>query len=117
MSKNNLGKKRTCESCGVRFYDLSRDPPTCPKCATQVRESRPRNRSGKVLAVPESQAQPAVDSNEDLAALDSEETANDENVAEQNGDALIENVRDTSKDTGEAGKVVDGGEDKGEDEN
>jgi uncharacterized protein (TIGR02300 family) len=26
------GAKRTCQSCGSRFYDLNRDPITCPIC-------------------------------------------------------------------------------------
>lgn len=30
------GTKRTCQSssCGARFYDLNRDPITCPMCGT-----------------------------------------------------------------------------------
>ncbi len=27
-----LGTKRQCQSCGAKFYDFNRDPPTCPKC-------------------------------------------------------------------------------------
>lgn len=27
-----LGRKRTCQSCSARFYDLNRAPITCPKC-------------------------------------------------------------------------------------
>jgi uncharacterized protein (TIGR02300 family) len=30
---DELGTKRTCPSCGARFYDLNKDPITCPKCA------------------------------------------------------------------------------------
>ena len=29
-----LGSKRQCESCGAKFFDLNRDPITCPKCGT-----------------------------------------------------------------------------------
>ena len=32
MSKEELGLKRLCASCGAKFYDLNRDPITCPKC-------------------------------------------------------------------------------------
>ena len=37
MSKKvaERGNKRTCPSCEVRFYDLSRDPITCPMCQAQ----------------------------------------------------------------------------------
>ena len=34
--KADRGTKRTCQnaSCGARFYDLARDPITCPVCGT-----------------------------------------------------------------------------------
>lgn len=32
MAKPEWGLKRTCQSCGVRFYDLKRSPIQCPKC-------------------------------------------------------------------------------------
>lgn len=28
----DLGKKRRCAECEAAFYDLNRDPITCPKC-------------------------------------------------------------------------------------
>src|SRR5205823_283378 len=35
-TKAERGTKRTCQNpeCGARFYDLSRDPITCPICQT-----------------------------------------------------------------------------------
>ncbi|MPZ55730.1 MAG: TIGR02300 family protein [Rhizobiales bacterium] len=34
MAKAELGTKRLCANCGAKFYDLSKDPITCPKCGT-----------------------------------------------------------------------------------
>lgn len=34
MVNAELGTKRTCPSCAARFYDLLKDPITCPKCGT-----------------------------------------------------------------------------------
>ncbi|HWP27529.1 MAG TPA: TIGR02300 family protein [Xanthobacteraceae bacterium] len=34
MAKPELGTKRLCANCGTKFYDLSRSPIVCPKCAT-----------------------------------------------------------------------------------
>lgn len=34
MAKPELGTKRLCPSCGAKYYDLNRDPITCPKCGT-----------------------------------------------------------------------------------
>jgi len=32
VAKPELGTKRLCTSCGTKFYDLNKDPITCPKC-------------------------------------------------------------------------------------
>jgi uncharacterized protein (TIGR02300 family) len=34
MVSAELGTKRTCPNCAARFYDLLKDPITCPKCST-----------------------------------------------------------------------------------
>ena len=35
MAKPEWGVKRTCTECHKRFYDLGRDPVTCPYCGAQ----------------------------------------------------------------------------------
>jgi len=35
MAKADWGLKRTCQSCGARFYDMGKDPASCPKCGTK----------------------------------------------------------------------------------
>ena len=32
VAKPELGSKRQCQSCGAKFFDLNKDPITCPKC-------------------------------------------------------------------------------------
>ena len=32
MAKAKLGTKRSCTSCGLRYYDLNKTPITCPSC-------------------------------------------------------------------------------------
>ena len=34
MAKPKLGTKRICPACGTKYYDLNRDPITCPNCGT-----------------------------------------------------------------------------------
>ena len=36
MTKPELGTKRLCTECGVRFYDLNTTPITCPKCGARL---------------------------------------------------------------------------------
>ena len=44
MAKPDFGTKRLCAGCGVKFYDLNRNPIVCPKCETVfvVPVARPR---------------------------------------------------------------------------
>ena len=48
LIKADLGTKRVCPSCGARFYDLSKRPIECPKCAftfepeAMYKQRRPR---------------------------------------------------------------------------
>ena len=41
MARPELGTKRVCEDCGAKFYDLNRDPITCPKCGTIFEMEKP----------------------------------------------------------------------------
>jgi len=34
VAKPEWGKKRTCQSCGALFYDMTKNPAACPKCGT-----------------------------------------------------------------------------------
>jgi uncharacterized protein (TIGR02300 family) len=34
VAKPELGAKRQCQSCGIKFFDLNKDPILCPKCGT-----------------------------------------------------------------------------------
>jgi len=37
--KAKLGQRWVCFKCGLRFYDLNKPEPLCPKCAADQRES------------------------------------------------------------------------------
>jgi len=51
LAKPELGEKQICPNCGAKFYDLTKRPARCPKCATEfdpeevvkTRRSRPRS--------------------------------------------------------------------------
>ena len=57
MVKPEWGTKRTCQSCGAKYYDMLRDPVICPRCETEYVEPAPitsrRGRSAKVSRIPE----------------------------------------------------------------
>lgn len=76
MAKADLGIKRTCTACGMRFYDLNRSPITCPGCneefnpeaATTSRKGRasPKTAAVEDAAVVETEADMVNDSSSDV---------------------------------------------------
>lgn len=70
MAKPEWGFKRTCLSCGAKFYDMRKDPIICPSCETvfdpeaSVKLKRGRQVIAEDKAKKVSDAQ-AVDSSED----------------------------------------------------
>ncbi len=50
MAKPELGTKRVCQSCGAKFYDLSKDPIVCPKCGAIYEVVMPVTRGGRPAA-------------------------------------------------------------------
>lgn len=101
-TKAERGTKRTCQNsdCGSRFYDLNRDPATCPVCGTvydlsnapvathRVAEERAARKPAKTKPVfpvesakahdaPEAESEdalPAIEGEEEAAAGDEDET-------------------------------------------
>lgn len=99
MVKAAWGTKRSCQNCGARFYDLNKNPMTCPKCGQQhdpedfVKARRSRSVASAAKAVPAAKKPkdliegvpiadddlPAVDDGTDEAALeDTEDLAEDD---------------------------------------
>lgn len=59
MAKPELGQKQVCPNCQAKFYDLSRRPAHCPKCATEFDPEEAlklRNRRGRPAGYPADEA-------------------------------------------------------------
>ena len=51
MAKADLGTKRACLACGMRFYDFSRTPIICPGCGAEFDpENIIKSRKGRPAA-------------------------------------------------------------------
>ena len=51
MAKADLGKKRACLACGMRFYDFNRSPIECPGCGAEFDpQNIIKSRKGRPLA-------------------------------------------------------------------
>lgn len=77
----DLGGKHECPSCGVKFYDLGKSEPVCPKCGANPsageeeevkKPAKPAKRS-KASSKAASRSSDAGGDDEDTADADSEE--------------------------------------------
>lgn len=90
MAKQDLGKKRRCASCGMKFYDFGKTKITCPSCEApfhpdQLLKSR-RGRTSKSAPAAEAAA---VETIEEDTLLGDEETDEDDDGLGDDG-ALVD---------------------------
>ena len=79
MAKAEWGAKRQCASCGERFYDLNRDPITCPDCGALF-ELEALTRGKRVRAVARAEAVEKVIEADDAELVDDEDIEEDDAV-------------------------------------
>ena len=76
MVSAELGQKRRCFSCGMKFYDFNKSPITCPECGSEFDpENLLKSRRGK-SAVKAAVVKPDAAAEDDLE--DESETKDDE---------------------------------------
>ena len=76
MVSAELGQKRRCFSCGMKFYDFNKSPITCPECGSEFDpENLLKSRRGKT-AVKAAVVKPDAAAEDDLE--DESETKDDE---------------------------------------
>lgn len=106
MVKPEWGVKRTCHSCGAKFYDLKRDPIVCPKCGTtfdfetalKSRKVRTVAEAKPVAAKAKAKVRPVKDEDtdalEDIEDIEDVEDVDDDDVLaeEEDADDTLEDV-------------------------
>jgi uncharacterized protein (TIGR02300 family) len=89
MVNAELGTKRTCPSCAARFYDLLKDPITCPKCGTSfIAQSILPSKSDYPGVVPQAAPKPREADESDEADINDVELVSLEDV-EEDGKAAV----------------------------
>jgi uncharacterized protein (TIGR02300 family) len=58
VAKPELGTKRVCPSCSTKYYDLNRDPITCPNCGVVFEPAARQRAAAPVRAVAEPELEP-----------------------------------------------------------
>ncbi|MDR3440348.1 TIGR02300 family protein [Telmatospirillum sp.] len=120
MAKPEWGVKRTCQSCGARFYDMAHSPIVCPKCGSTVEpEVTFKSRRQAAVVVPEPKVVPIVvdeeiadleGATEEIDTADEEETETakaDGDEEEEEESALIEDASDLGEDDDDMAEVME----------
>jgi uncharacterized protein (TIGR02300 family) len=68
MPKDEWGVKRLCPHCASRFYDLRRDPMTCPECSQTFSAESLVAQRGRALTAEKVAAKEPKEEVDDLAA-------------------------------------------------
>ncbi|MEI4472565.1 TIGR02300 family protein [Frigidibacter sp. MR17.24] len=111
MPKEEWGTKRLCPHCGSRFYDLQRDPMTCPECghgftADSLVASRGRSMIADTKTAARTTAEPDIDDlgNDDSIDDDSNDVDLDDDLLEEDDDenVSLDDLADVSGDEDES---------------
>lgn len=130
LAKPEWGTKRTCHSCGARFYDLRRAPIVCPVCNAAhdpERQPKPR-RPGPLLkeepalaphlvdddAVSDEDAVEAAETDLDELEDTAEAESADDDLASENSQ-LMEDTSELGEDDDDIGEVMEHVDDEGDD--
>lgn len=106
MAKDEWGVKRLCPHCGSKFYDLGRDPMTCPECGQSFTLEALLSGSGRTVASDHA-ALKADDLDADLDTDDLDADAGDADL----DDDLLEDDDDDTVPLDEIADVADDDDD------
>ena len=104
MAKPEWGKKRTCQSCGTKYYDLNKTPMICPSCGVEfdpdllLKTKKGKSLSSKIISNNEKELTADIS---DLDDIDS----NSDNEVVSDDDPLLEINKDDQND------ITDDGDD------
>ena len=105
MAKADLGKKRACLACGMRFYDFNRSPIVCPGCGAEFDpENIIKSRKGRSAAKPMSRDN--VDATEADQIEDDDAAELTDAVVDQNDDDEIDFDDDNDVDVDDDGPGI-----------
>ncbi|CCG42637.1 TIGR02300 family protein [Magnetospirillum molischianum] len=116
MAKPEWGHKRTCQSCGCRFYDLKHVPIICPKCGSTVEPDVPFKvrRAGGVpietkVAIPAAVAAEIIETEADdlVESVADDDAVDSEDAAEEDEASLIEDASDLGEDDDDMAEVME----------
>ena len=108
MAHKNLGRKRRCASCGIKFYDLTKTPAVCPACGTEFDpEVLLKSRRGRAAAKVDEARTPTkeeeVNDDDVVEKAENDEFENDDDEMLASESDLISISADDDEETGSSG--------------
>ena len=108
MAYKNLGRKRRCASCGIKFYDLMKTPAVCPACGTEfdpeiLLKSRRGRAAAKVDEARTSTKEKAENEDDVVEKSENDEFENDDEVLASESDLMSISTDDDDQETGSSG--------------
>ncbi len=107
MAKPEWGVKRICPECATRFYDLTRDPATCPKCeasfsAASLTKGKPVKATAKAAA-----AGAAADDDAEVVVDDADIVVDDDDAVTDDDSDEVTVVADDDDDDVDLGTQIE----------
>lgn len=102
MPKEEWGTKRLCPDCNTRFYDLGRDPMTCPSCGHEFTVESLTNGRSRMLVADKSSGRDTddvIDTDDDLDT-DGDDSDLDDDLLDDDddGDVSLDEIADVAGD-------------------
>ena len=108
MAKVDLGTKRACLACGMRFYDFSRSPIICPGCGAEFdSENIIKSRKGRPAVKTSSSADIDLTNADQTEDDDADELTNAVDDENDDDDIDFENDEDVDVDNDGPGIIQD----------
>lgn len=90
MANPKWGTKRSCQSCGIKFYDLQKSPIVCPSCSAVFDpEALLKSRRPRSAPKPEAAAKPKKPKAAPVEGEDSEAVDDDFEIDDDEADAAV----------------------------
>jgi uncharacterized protein (TIGR02300 family) len=110
VAKPEWGLKRTCQSCGARFYDMGKESIACPKCGTKfdpevVLKSKRATKAVAEKAAPV--AKPKPKPKDDEAEILTDDDAVDAEESESEEEEVIEDTSELGEDDEDVADVIE----------
>jgi uncharacterized protein (TIGR02300 family) len=116
LAKPEWGVKRNCQSCGTRFYDMTRTPIICPKCSAVVepevtfkarRQSVSESKAGKVAVVVVPEVVVEIDPDAEVVVEDADAEVDPLAEADEDETSLMEDTSDLGEDDDDMAEVME----------